>query len=68
MCVPHRSESVKNIGTLADSHLSSSRLFDRAPKGHKTIEQGVSTPVQLAIGDIKGVTGEFWRDGKVAPW
>jgi carbonyl reductase 1 len=39
-----------------------------APKGAKTTEQGAATPVQLALDDLGGKTGEFWRDGKVAAW
>ena len=37
-------------------------------KGHKTPDQGAQTPVMLAIGDIGGVSGEFWRDEKVISW
>jgi carbonyl reductase 1 len=37
-------------------------------KGTKTLDQGAQTPVLLALGDINGTTGEFWRDEKVQPW
>ncbi|KAF1925422.1 carbonyl reductase [Didymella exigua CBS 183.55] len=36
--------------------------------GTKTPDQGAQTPVLLAIQDIGGKTGEFWRDGKVIEW
>ena len=37
-------------------------------KGYKTPDQGAQTPVMLAIGDIGGLSGEFWRDEKVISW
>lgn len=37
-------------------------------KGYKTPDQGAQTPVMLAIGDIMGKSGEFWRDEKVISW
>lgn len=36
--------------------------------GTKTPDQGAQTPVLLAIQDIGGKTGEFWRDEKVIEW
>jgi carbonyl reductase 1 len=36
--------------------------------GTKTPDQGAQTPVLLAIQDIGGSTGEFWRDEKVIEW
>lgn len=35
-------------------------------RGTKTPDEGAQTPVMLAIGDIGGQTGGFWRDGKVS--
>ena len=37
-------------------------------RGVKTIDQGAETPVLLALGDIKGVTGEFWQNERVIEW
>lgn len=37
-------------------------------KGTKTVEQGASTPVMLALEDIRGETGGFWREGKSVEW
>jgi len=37
-------------------------------KGHKTPDQGAQTPVMLAIGDIKGKSGGFWRDEAEISW
>jgi len=37
-------------------------------KGHKTPDQGAQTPVMLAIGDIRGASGKFWRDEKEISW
>jgi carbonyl reductase 1 len=37
-------------------------------QGHKTIDQGAQTPVMLALGDIGGVTGKFWKDEKIVDW
>ena len=37
-------------------------------RGVKTIDQGAQTPVMLALADIGGVTGEYWRDEKVREW
>lgn len=36
--------------------------------GAKTPDEGALTPVMLALGDIKGKTGEFWQNEKVIPW
>lgn len=37
-------------------------------KGAKTPDQGAQTPVYLALGDIKGSNGEFWRNEHVDQW
>lgn len=37
-------------------------------RGHKTVDDGAATPVLLAIGDIGGVSGEFWQEGEVIEW
>ncbi|KAF1981450.1 carbonyl reductase [Aulographum hederae CBS 113979] len=37
-------------------------------RGAKTPDEGAQIPVQLAIHDIGGVSGEFWRFGEVAEW
>ena len=37
-------------------------------RGVKTVEQGARTPVMLALDDIGGQTGKFWRDEKVQEW
>lgn len=34
----------------------------------KTPDGGAKTPVLLALGDIGGKNGEFWRDEKVVEW
>lgn len=36
--------------------------------GTKTPDQGAQTPVLLAIQELGGKTGEFWRDEKVVEW
>ena len=36
--------------------------------GHMTVDEGASTPVLLALGDIEGTTGGFWKDGAVIEW
>lgn len=37
-------------------------------RGRKTVDEGAETPVHLALGDIGGVTGEFWENRKVSSW
>ncbi|KAK1749409.1 carbonyl reductase [NADPH] 1 [Echria macrotheca] len=37
-------------------------------RGHKTPDQGAQTPVMLAIGDIEGKSGKFWRDEVEISW
>lgn len=37
-------------------------------RGRKTVEQGAMTPLHLALGDIGGVTGEFWEREEVSSW
>lgn len=34
----------------------------------KTPDDGAKTPVLLALGDIGGSNGQFWRDEKVMEW
>jgi carbonyl reductase 1 len=36
--------------------------------GTRTPDEGAQTPVMLAIHDIHGQTGVFWRDGKPLEW
>lgn len=36
--------------------------------GAKTPDQGAKTPVMLALEDIGGRTGEFWRSESIAEW
>jgi carbonyl reductase 1 len=37
-------------------------------RGSKTPDQGAQTPVLLAMGEIGGVSGEYWLDEKVTEW
>lgn len=37
-------------------------------KGHKTPDQGAQTPVMLAIGDVGGKSGGFWKDEREISW
>lgn len=37
-------------------------------RGHRTVDQGAQTPVLLAVGDIKDVSGEFWQNEEVKEW
>lgn len=37
-------------------------------KGVRSVDEGARTPVMLALGDVGGVSGEFWRDGRVVEW
>lgn len=34
----------------------------------KTPDEGAKTPVLLALGDIHGTSGEFWRDEAIMEW
>ena len=36
--------------------------------GTKTPDQGAQTPVMLAIGDIKGANGQFWKEEREISW
>ena len=36
--------------------------------GAKTPDEGAQTPVLLALGDIQGSNGDFWKDEKVLSW
>lgn len=36
--------------------------------GTKTPDEGAQTPVFLAIQELGGKTGEFWRDERVVEW
>ncbi|KAF1812283.1 carbonyl reductase [Eremomyces bilateralis CBS 781.70] len=37
-------------------------------RGSRTPDDGAQTPVMLALGDIKGVSGEYWRSQRVRTW
>jgi carbonyl reductase 1 len=37
-------------------------------RGPRTPDQGAETPVMLAIADIKGANGEFWKNRKAIEW
>ena len=37
-------------------------------KGYKTPDQGAQTPVMLAIGDVGGKSGGFWKDEREISW
>ena len=37
-------------------------------RGVKTPDDGAKTPVMLALEDIGGRTGDFWKSEKVAEW
>lgn len=37
-------------------------------RGPRTPDQGAQTPVMLAIADIKGANGEFWKNEKAVEW
>ena len=36
--------------------------------GTKTVDEGAVTPVLLALGEIRGKTGGFWRDEQSIEW
>jgi carbonyl reductase 1 len=36
--------------------------------GSKTVDEGAETPVMLALGEIEGKTGGFWRSEKIIEW
>lgn len=37
-------------------------------RGRHTPDEGARTPVKLALGDINGVSGEFWQNEEVSTW
>jgi len=37
-------------------------------RGVMDVDKGAETPVLLAIGDLKGRTGEYWSGGRVEDW
>lgn len=37
-------------------------------RGNKSVDQGALTPVVLALGDIKGASGEFWQHERAIEW
>jgi carbonyl reductase 1 len=37
-------------------------------RGYKTPDQGAQTPVMLAIGDVGGKSGGFWKDEREISW
>lgn len=36
--------------------------------GYKSVDHGAMTPVMLALGEIRGVEGEYWQHEKVKRW
>ena len=37
-------------------------------RGRKSVEEGARTPVKLALGELGGVSGEFWECESVSQW
>ena len=37
-------------------------------RGFKSVDEGAQTPVLLACGDIKEMSGEFWQNERVSEW
>ncbi|KZT59766.1 oxidoreductase [Calocera cornea HHB12733] len=58
----------ENPGILVNACCPGWVKTDMAPMGTKTPEEGARTPALLAVGDIGGRTGRFWRDGAEVPW
>lgn len=64
-----REEKRKGSGTLVNSCCPGYVRTDMTKGGGaKTPDQGAQTPVLLALGDIGGVTGEFWQYEKIIEW
>ncbi|KAF2096656.1 carbonyl reductase [Rhizodiscina lignyota] len=64
-----REEATKGRGVLVNACCPGWVNTDMTKgRGTKTIDQGAKTPVMLALGDIGGKSGLYWRDEKVQQW
>jgi len=63
-------ESAKNGGEVLISACCPGFVNTDMTRGHgtMTVDEGAKTPVLLALGDIAGVTGQFWKDGVIVDW
>jgi carbonyl reductase 1 len=57
-----------NDKVLVNACCPGSVLTHMNKRGHKTPDQGAQTPVMLAIADIGGKSGRFWRDEAELSW
>ncbi|MCJ1250955.1 hypothetical protein MMC30_008184, partial [Trapelia coarctata] len=55
-------------GRLVNSCCPGYVKTDLSPRGTKTPDEGAKTPVLLALGDIGGQTGLFWKNEVVIDW
>jgi carbonyl reductase 1 len=58
-------ESAVLVNTCCPGYIKTDLTKNR---GFGTPDQGAQTPVLLALGDIKGSSGDFWKDGRVVEW
>ncbi|CAK4035005.1 Hypothetical predicted protein [Lecanosticta acicola] len=62
-------EAKKNTGILVNACCPGYVNTDMTKgRGRKTIDEGAKTPVMLALQDIGGKTGEFWRNEEADEW
>ena len=63
-------ESVKSSGEVLINACCPGFVNTDMTRGHgtMTVDEGAKTPVLLALGDIGGVTGGFWKDGVIVEW
>lgn len=64
-----REEEKKGKGVLVNACCPGWVVTDMTKgRGAKNPDQGAKTPVMLALGDIGGKAGLYWRDEKVQQW
>ena len=64
-----REEKEKGNGVLVNACCPGYVVTDMTKGGgSKTVDEGAKTPVMLALGDIKGVVGQYWQHERVMEW
>lgn len=63
-------EPEKNGGKVSVNACCPGFVNTEMTRGHGVLspDEGAKTPVLLALGDLNGVSGKFWKDGIVAEW
>lgn len=56
------------VNSCCPGFVDTSMTAKMRSSGKLTVDEGAAVPVQLALDDLGGQSGEFWREGRVVEW